>query len=82
MTTTVLTAADTADITLKAKHRAMWALGDYPKLAADLIWSLGPDPGRAPPACDPASGSSTSRPAPATPPSRPPWPAPTWSPAT
>ena len=30
------------DATLKAKHRAMWALGDYPKLATDLISSLGP----------------------------------------
>jgi SAM-dependent methyltransferase len=27
---------------LKAKHRAMWALGDYPALARDLIWDLGP----------------------------------------
>jgi SAM-dependent methyltransferase len=26
---------------LKAKHRAMWALGDYPALASDLIWDLG-----------------------------------------
>ncbi len=29
------------DATLKAKHRAMWALGDYPSVAADLIPSLG-----------------------------------------
>ena len=43
MTTTVLTGADTADITLKAKHRAMWAAGDYAKVADDLIWSLGPE---------------------------------------
>jgi SAM-dependent methyltransferase len=27
---------------LKAKHRAMWALGDYPALARDLIADLGP----------------------------------------
>src|SRR5215472_17522225 len=27
---------------LKAKHRAMWALGDYPALAADIIADLGP----------------------------------------
>ena len=43
MTTTVLTAADTADITLKAKHRAMWAAGDYAKVATDLVWRLGPE---------------------------------------
>lgn len=33
---------DEADKALKAKHRAMWASGDYPRLAHDLIWSLGP----------------------------------------
>ncbi|TQS46803.1 class I SAM-dependent methyltransferase [Cryptosporangium phraense] len=27
---------------LKQKHRALWALGDYPAVAADLIPSLGP----------------------------------------
>lgn len=32
----------TADRVLKTKHRAMWASGDYPTLAADLIWTLGP----------------------------------------
>lgn len=31
-----------ADRALKAKHRAMWALGDYPVLAADVVASLGP----------------------------------------
>jgi SAM-dependent methyltransferase len=30
-----------ADAALKAKHRAMWALGDYPAVAADLIPELG-----------------------------------------
>jgi SAM-dependent methyltransferase len=30
-----------ADHALKAKHRAMWALGDYPALASDLISDLG-----------------------------------------
>ncbi len=30
-----------ADRGLKAKHRAMWALGDYPALAAELIPGLG-----------------------------------------
>ena len=31
-----------ADRALKTKHRAMWASGDYPTLASDLIWELGP----------------------------------------
>jgi SAM-dependent methyltransferase len=31
-----------ADRALKAKHRAMWAFGDYPALASDLISPLGP----------------------------------------
>ena len=35
------TATDEADRALKAKHRAMWALGDYPTLAKDLITELG-----------------------------------------
>jgi SAM-dependent methyltransferase len=35
------TATD-ADRELKAKHRAMWASGDYPTLASELIWGLGP----------------------------------------
>ncbi|GGF00243.1 class I SAM-dependent methyltransferase [Mycetocola zhadangensis] len=30
-----------ADKALKAKHRAMWALGNYPELAEDLISALG-----------------------------------------
>jgi SAM-dependent methyltransferase len=34
------TAAD-ADRALKAKHRSMWASGDYPRLAADLLLQLG-----------------------------------------
>jgi SAM-dependent methyltransferase len=34
-------AATEADRTLKDKHRAMWALGDYPALAADIIPGLG-----------------------------------------
>ncbi|WP_089334861.1 class I SAM-dependent methyltransferase [Blastococcus mobilis] len=40
MTSTTGTAAD-ADRALKARHRAMWALGDYPRLAADLLPELG-----------------------------------------
>lgn len=39
MTTTADTTADRA---LKARHRAMWALGDYPAVAADVIPELGP----------------------------------------
>ena len=27
----------------KAKHRAMWALGDYPAAAIDVIPELGPE---------------------------------------
>ncbi|MDQ4046029.1 MAG: hypothetical protein M3127_01490, partial [Actinomycetota bacterium] len=30
-----------ADRALKAKHRAMWAQGDYPALASELIPDLG-----------------------------------------
>lgn len=42
MTDTQTSVLDEADRALKAKHRAMWASGDYPTLASDLIWSLGP----------------------------------------
>jgi SAM-dependent methyltransferase len=38
MTTQIGTATDAA---LKARHRAMWALGDYPAVAADVIAELG-----------------------------------------
>ncbi len=34
--------ASDADRELKAKHRALWASGDYPAVAAELIPSLGP----------------------------------------
>jgi SAM-dependent methyltransferase len=33
----------TADRALKAKHRGMWALGDYPDVATRLIPELGPE---------------------------------------
>lgn len=36
------TADKAADAAVKAKHRAMWASGDYPALARDLIADLGP----------------------------------------
>ena len=39
MTTTTDQSADQA---LKAKHRAMWALGDYPSVATEIIPALGP----------------------------------------
>jgi ubiquinone/menaquinone biosynthesis C-methylase UbiE len=32
-----------ADRALKAKHRALWASGDYPAVAAELISELGPE---------------------------------------
>ena len=31
-----------ADRALKAKHRAMWALGNYPTVATEVIAELGP----------------------------------------
>ncbi len=34
---------DTAAPDIKAKHRAMWASGDYPSVAADVIAPLGPE---------------------------------------
>jgi SAM-dependent methyltransferase len=40
MTSTIDTTS--ADRALKARHRAMWALGDYPAVAADMIAELGP----------------------------------------
>jgi len=36
------TVLDDADRQLKAKHRALWASGDYPAVAAELIPTLGP----------------------------------------
>ena len=42
MTDTAVSAQTDADRALKTKHRAMWASGDYPTLASDLIWDLGP----------------------------------------
>ena len=37
-----MTALD-ADRELKAKHRALWASGDYPAVAAELIAGFGPE---------------------------------------
>lgn len=39
--TTTTTAAEDADRALKARHRAMWGLGDYPALADEIIPELG-----------------------------------------
>lgn len=39
---TPATTRSDADRALKTKHRAMWASGDYPTLASDLISELGP----------------------------------------
>ncbi|MCU1431517.1 MAG: hypothetical protein JWP95_622, partial [Actinotalea sp.] len=36
-TSTDLPADLSADQALKARHRAMWALGDYPSLASEVI---------------------------------------------
>lgn len=41
MTDTTSLIATEEDRALKAKHRAVWASGDYPTLASELIWSLG-----------------------------------------
>ncbi|MFJ5549178.1 class I SAM-dependent methyltransferase [Streptomyces sp. NPDC093225] len=35
--------ADQADQALKAKHRAMWALGDYPAVVTEVVAELGPE---------------------------------------
>ncbi len=43
MTSTTSTLDPTADRALKARHRAMWALGDYPAVAIDVIPELGPE---------------------------------------
>ncbi|HEY5880165.1 MAG TPA: class I SAM-dependent methyltransferase [Nakamurella sp.] len=42
MTETIAPIDQTQDRELKAKHRAMWGLGDYPSVAADIIPELGP----------------------------------------
>lgn len=42
MSTTAPPPPATDDTALKAKHRAMWALGNYPAVASEIISSLGP----------------------------------------
>ncbi|WP_350347597.1 class I SAM-dependent methyltransferase [Agromyces sp. G08B096] len=39
--TTATTVPPLEDRDLKARHPALWASGDYPTLASDLIWELG-----------------------------------------
>ncbi|SDO69696.1 Methyltransferase domain-containing protein [Nakamurella panacisegetis] len=41
MTETMRTSRTESDRALKAKHRAMWALGDYPAVATEVIGELG-----------------------------------------
>ena len=41
-TTTSTTSSTDADRELKAKHRTMWGLGDYPSVATEVIADLGP----------------------------------------
>ena len=36
------TQLQTDDAALKAKHAAMWAMGDYPAVATEVIAPLGP----------------------------------------
>ena len=36
------TALPVDDAVLKDRHRALWALGDYPRVAAEVIPTLGP----------------------------------------
>jgi ubiquinone/menaquinone biosynthesis C-methylase UbiE len=43
MTTAEQEFASAADRALKAKHRALWASGDYPAVARELISGLGPE---------------------------------------
>jgi SAM-dependent methyltransferase len=42
MTSTTTMSAEDADRALKARHRTMWALGDYSAVAGELIPALGP----------------------------------------
>jgi SAM-dependent methyltransferase len=42
MTMTTDTATIDADLALKARHRAVWASGDYPAVAAEVVAPLGP----------------------------------------
>jgi SAM-dependent methyltransferase len=50
----VTTQTDTADDQLKAKHRAMWASGDYPSMVETFLLPLGP---RLVEACDLGPGT-------------------------
>ena len=65
MTTDTVT-IDT-DPALKARHRAIWASGDYAAVASEIVAPLGPRLVDAVPRRAAATGCSTSPPAPATP---------------
>ena len=65
-------ALDVADSELKARHRAMWASGDYPQMVDTFLLPLGPRLVDALPHRRRARACSTSPPAPATPRSPPP----------
>jgi hypothetical protein len=59
---------------VRTKHRALWALGDYPAVATEVIPALGPilvDAAGVRPGGGGGGGAGTSRRAPATPPSPP-----------
>lgn len=43
MTTTDAPSAASADRALKARHAALWSLGDYPRVAAEVVLPLGAD---------------------------------------
>ena len=64
-------AIDVADSELKARHRTMWASGDYPHMVETFLLPLGPRLAGACPSPR-ARGCSTSPRAPATPPCPPP----------
>ena len=61
-----MASSTTADQQLKQRHRAMWALGDYPSMVTDFLTPLGEQLVEAA-ASSPASACSTWPPAPGTP---------------
>ena len=71
-----MTTTTSADLELKARHRAMWASGDYPSMVETFLAAARARGSSRPAASRRASACSTSPPAPATRRSRPPRPAP------
>jgi hypothetical protein len=80
MTTETTNTAEAARA-LKARHRAMWAFGDYPAVVTDLVSPLGPVLVGAV-GIRPGTGCSTWPPEPVMPRSRPPRLERAWWPAT